>query len=132
MTGAQEVLDDITYAQLGMKAADFENLVVFVAGDQLTVDRIRKLKIYKTKDETAYDSCSPWEEWIQLFHKKMGSVRCVFGTHWSAITGKDTPGLYQDCQTLGRTKINPDKLDFYPHHDLINDTFETLCLGILK
>ena len=130
-SGAKGVLDNIA-SQLGLKEEDFDNLLIPVAGDQLTVNNVRKLRMYTSTDCTTYSRYSWTLPWIQLWHMKWAVLRSIFHTHWSGKPGKGLCGLHTDCQTLSRKHINPGKCDFYSHTDLIFDTFEALCLGALR
>ena len=130
-SGAKDVLDDIA-SQLGLKPEDFEDLIIPVAGDQLTVNSIRKLKTYTSTDCTTYSRYTWALPWIQLWHMKWAMLRSIFHAHWSTIDGKEVFGLHTDCQTLNRKHINPAKCDFYSHTSFVFDTFEALCLGALR
>ena len=129
--GAKDVLGNIA-GQLGLKDEDFEDLLIPVAGDQLTVNNIRKLKMYTSTDSTSYSKHTWALPWIQLWHMKWAVLRSIFHAHWSAVDGKGLCGLHTDCQTLSRKHINPGKCDFYSHTDFVFDTFEALCLGALR
>ena len=129
-SGAQDVLGNIT-SQLGLEEKDFQDLLIPIAGDQLTVSNVRKLKTYTTTDHTIYSRYTWTLPWIQLWHMKWAVLRSIFHTHWSAGPGKGLCGLHTDCTTLSQKHINPGKCDFYSHTDLVFDTFETLCLGAL-
>lgn len=129
-SGAQAVLGDIS-SQLGLEKEDFDKLLIPVAGDLLTVNRIKKLKAYTTTDATAYSRYTWTLPWVQLWHMKWAALRTIFSAHWPGITGKVLCGLEADRDTLGRKNINPKKCDFYSHSDFIFDTFEALCLGAL-
>jgi len=130
-SGAQDVLGDIS-SQLGLTERDFGDLLIPVAGDQLTVNNIRKLKTYTSTDRSTYSRYTWALPWIQLWHMKWAALRSVFHAHWFAGSGKGLCGLHTDCTTLGRKHINPAKCDFYSHTELIFDTFEALCLGALR
>ena len=130
-SGAQGVLDDIT-SQLGLEEEDFQDFLIPVAGDQLTVNNIRKLKAYTSTDRTTYSRYTWTLPWIQLWHMKWAVLRSIFHTHWSGGPGKGLCGLHTDCTTLSWKHINPGKCDFYSHTDFVFDTFEALCLGALQ
>lgn len=130
--GNSDVLRDITHSQLGMHDDDFKDLLMPVAGDQLTVDRVRKLKTYTSKDISPYSRHSWALPVIQLWHMKWAFLKAIFKAHWTPSTGKRLFGLHHDCDSLGRTKLNPTKCDFYPHHHAVVESFEISCLGILR
>lgn len=73
-SGSQDVLDDIA-GQLGLEEEDFEDLLIPVAGDQLTVNNIRKLKRYTSTDCTTYHRYTWTLPWIQLWHMKWAALR---------------------------------------------------------
>jgi len=129
--GAKGVLGDIA-SQLGLKKEDFDELLVPVAGDFLTVDWINKLRAYTATDVTTFSRYTWALPWIQLWHMKWAALRTIFSAHWAGMTGKVLCGLEADRDTLGRKGINPKKCDFYNHSDFIFDTFEALCLGALR
>ena len=130
-SGTQDVLGNIT-SQLGLEEKDFEDLLIPVAGDQLTVNNIRKLKTYTLTDHSTYSKYTWALPWIQLWHMKWAALRTIFHAHWFAGSGKGLCGLHTDCIALGRKRINPGKCDFYSHTELIFDTFEALCLSALR
>lgn len=130
--GNSDVLHDITHLQMGMTDKDFGEFVIPVAGDQLTVDRVRKLIHYTKKDVNDYSRHMWALPCIQLWHMKWAFLKAIYKAHWSLSTGKYLFGLHRDCDTLGRTKLNPTKCDFYPHHHAVVETFEISCLGILR
>ncbi|KAF9488430.1 hypothetical protein BDN71DRAFT_1347373, partial [Pleurotus eryngii] len=130
--GNSDVLRNITHSQLGMDNDDFKDLLMPVAGDQLTVDRIRKLKGYTLKDISEYSRHAWALPVIQLWHMKWAFLKAIYKAHWAPNTGKRLFGLHHDCDTLGHTKLNPTKCDFYPHHHAVTETFEISCLGVLR
>ncbi|KAF4575304.1 hypothetical protein EYR36_006663 [Pleurotus pulmonarius] len=130
--GNSDVLHDITHLQMGMATDDFGEFIMPIAGDQLTVDRVRKLIHYTKQDVTEYAQHTWALPFIQLWHMKWAFLKAIYKAHWTPSTGKHLYGLHRDCDTLGRTKLNPTKCDFYPHHHAVADTFETSCLGILR
>jgi len=130
-SGAQDVLSNIT-SQLGLKEDDFDDLLIPIAGDQLTVNNLRKLKTYTSTDRSTYSRYTWTLPWIQLWHMKWAALRSIFQAHWFVEPGRGLCGLHTDCSTLGRKHINPAKCDFYSHTELVYDTFEALCLGAFR
>lgn len=130
--GNSDVLHDITHLQMGMATNNFGEFLMPIAGDQLMVDRVRKLIHYTTKDVTEYARHTWALPFIQLWHMKWVFLKAIYKAHWSPSTGKSLVGLHRDCDTLARTKLNPIKCDFYPHHHALVETFEISCLGILR
>lgn len=129
--GAKDVLADIA-SQLKLQEADFENLLIPVAGDFVTVDRVRKLKRYTRTDVGAYSQHKWALPWIQLWHLKWTALRSFYNTHWAPNIGKHLHGLRSDCNTLQRKNLNPTKCDFHSHNEAAMVTFESLCIGALR
>jgi hypothetical protein len=130
-TGVASVLHNLI-SQLGIVGSWLNKYVVLVCGDQLSVDRIRKVKLYMGKASTTYDR----HDWalpvIQLWHMKWALQKCIFRLHWWDNAGKEIFGLHHDCDLLGRGKFNPVKCDFYPAHHILEDRFEALILDALR
>ncbi|KAK6977142.1 hypothetical protein R3P38DRAFT_2582264 [Favolaschia claudopus] len=138
---------DIDEAQTVGVAAELHNLVVdqlqilghwldccmiMICGDQLSIDRVRKIKTYMDKADTSFDR----HEWalpvIQLWHLKWNWQKAIFRLHWYEPTGKGIFGLHHDVKLLARTKFNHTKCDFYPAHHILEDRFEALMLDALR
>ena len=129
--GAKDVLVDIA-SQLKLQEADFDDVLIPVAGDLVTVDRIRKLKRY-TRTDVGSRSQHTWAlPWIQLWHMKWTALRSIYNTHWAPNIGKHLYGLRSDCNTLQRKNLNPGKCDYHNHHEAPTVTFECLCIGALR
>lgn len=129
--GAKEVLTDIA-SQLKLQETDFGNLLIPVAGDLVTVDRVRKLKRYTHTDVGIYSQYQWALPWIQLWHMKWAALRSIYNTHWAPTIGKYLYGLRSDCNTLQRKNLNPAKCDYHSHHEAATVTFECLCIGALR
>lgn len=129
--GAKAVLADIA-SQLKLKDGDFDNILIPVAGDLVTVDRIRKLQRYTHTDASTYNQHIWALPWIQLWHMKWTVLRSFYNTHWAGNIGKHLYGLRSDCNTLQRKNLNPEKCDFHSHNEAAAVTFESLCIGALR
>ena len=130
-SGAKAVLADIT-SQLKLEEADLDDILVPVAGDLVTVDRVRKLKRYTRTDTGIYNQHKWALPWIQLWHMKWAALRSLYNTHWAGNIGKHLYGLRSDCNTLQRKNLNPGKCDFHTPHEAATVTFECLCIGALR
>lgn len=129
--GAKDVLTDIA-SQLQLQESDFDDILIPVAGDLVTVDRVRKLKRY-TQTDIGIRNRHEWAlPWIQLWHMKWAVLRSLYNTHWAGSIGKHLCGLRSDCNTLQRKNLNPVKCDFHTHHEAATVTFECLCIGALR
>ncbi|PCH41839.1 hypothetical protein WOLCODRAFT_21595 [Wolfiporia cocos MD-104 SS10] len=147
--GVAQVLHDIVLDQLGVKPEWLENLMLLCGGDQLSIDRIHRAKLYLDKADTVFNRF----EWalpsLQLWHMKWQWGKCIVRLHWYpqtptfsntglthelrySSTAAGVFGLHHDCDLLGRKKFHPTKCDFYPMHDLLEDRFEALALEALR
>ncbi|KAJ7854439.1 hypothetical protein B0H14DRAFT_3650523 [Mycena olivaceomarginata] len=101
-------------------------------GYQLSIDRIRKIKMYMDKGDTPFQR----HDWalpiIQLWHLKWNWQKAIFRLHWFEPTGKGIFGLHHDVDLLTRTKFNHLKCDFYPAHHILEDRFDALMLDALR
>ncbi|KAI0687975.1 hypothetical protein BC835DRAFT_1419524 [Cytidiella melzeri] len=130
--GVDSVLMDIVLKQLCIIPEWLATIFLFICGDQLTIDRIRKLIVYMRKAGSPFN-CRIWARpTIQLWHMKWAWQKAIVRLHWYGELEKGTYGLHQDCHTLGRNKYNPVKCDFYPTHHLLQDSFEAMILEALR
>ncbi|KAK6972075.1 hypothetical protein R3P38DRAFT_2585508 [Favolaschia claudopus] len=131
-TGAASVLQNLIIGQLGIVPTSLHRWLVMICGDQLSIDRIRKIKHYARKFLTPFTR----HEWalpvIQLWHLKWNWQKAIFRLHWHRDLGKDIFGLHHDCELLDRGKFNPDKCDFYPAHHILEDRFDAVLLDALR
>lgn len=130
--GTDEVLRDVFLRQLCLLPMVFETVFLFICGDQLTIDRVRKLVWHVRKAGTVFNRRIWTRPTIQLWHAKWAWQKAIVKLHWFEGTEKGTYGLHRDARTLGRHKYNPVKCDFYPTHHLLNDCFETMVLDALR
>ncbi|KAF4576955.1 hypothetical protein EYR36_004939 [Pleurotus pulmonarius] len=130
--GNSDVLRDITHTQMKMSDTDFEHILIPVAGDQLTVDRVRKLISYTVKDVSPYARHTWALPFIQLWHMKWAFLKAIYKARWDPSQGKRVFGLHRDCESMGHMKLNPTKCDFHDHDAAVKETFEVSCLGILR
>ncbi|KAG8729333.1 hypothetical protein FRC11_009015, partial [Ceratobasidium sp. 423] len=126
-TGVSDILHDLVFTQMGMLPAWFDKLLVMVCGDQLTIDRLRKVIRYKATEETFYESRGWALPIIQLWHMKVAYLRSILKVHWFSKVGSSLFGFQQSVQALGRT-LNMEKCEFYPCHAAVKTVFEGMVL----
>ncbi|KIY52248.1 hypothetical protein FISHEDRAFT_35605 [Fistulina hepatica ATCC 64428] len=130
--GTAGVLRNLIFDQLGVLLTWLGSWFLFICGDQLTIDRLRKIKLYMAKSRTPHNR----HEWvlpvIQLWHLKWNWQKAIVKLHWFKETGSRTFGLHHDADLLQRRNYNPDRCDFYPTHHLLEDTFDAHVLDILR
>ncbi|KEP49079.1 hypothetical protein V565_108710 [Rhizoctonia solani 123E] len=129
-SGGSDVLEDLS-DQMKMEPGWFEKLLIMVCGDWLSVDRLRRARIFKSKDTNAYEQ----RQWalpiIQLWHMKWAYLKVIYKTHWSENSGPDvTVNLRHGLEALNRN-FNHIKCDFYPGHEGVRTVFDTLVLTCL-
>lgn len=130
--GTKDVLRDLVTRQFGILPEWLSNCFLFILGDQLTIDRIRKVVHYLRKGSSAHTKHLWARPVIQLWHMKWAWQKAIIRLHWSPKLEKGTYGLHYDCQRLGRKKYSPDKCEFYPTHHLLEDRFDTMVLEALR
>ncbi|KAI0357409.1 hypothetical protein OH77DRAFT_1422261 [Trametes cingulata] len=131
--GTWQLLMDIIKNQLGITLDWLYDHVVFASGDQLTVHRLRKVKLFRWKHDTPAERAEPFLPLIQLWHMKWNLQKAIFRFGYRpGFTTKGTAGIYHDCTLLGREKFNHKKCDFYDGHHILQDRFEALALEGLR
>jgi hypothetical protein len=131
-TGVAMQLHNLVVDQLQILGHWLQCWVIMICGDQLTIDCIRKIKMYMAKGDTPFQR----HDWalpvIQLWHLKWNWQKAIFRLHWFEPTGKGIFGLHHDVNLLDRSKFNPAKCDFYPAHHILEDRFDALMLDALR
>ncbi|KAH7867816.1 uncharacterized protein C8R40DRAFT_1063573 [Lentinula edodes] len=130
--GANDVLRNLVFDQLAISTHWLKCFFIFICGDQLSIDRIRKLILYTYKGETPSNNYKWALPVIQLWHMKYNWQRVIVQCHWWKDTGKTVYGLAHDARHIRREKFNPDKCDFYPAHHLLEDRFTAMVLHALR
>ncbi|KAF8593736.1 hypothetical protein BDV93DRAFT_516330 [Ceratobasidium sp. AG-I] len=128
--GVSEVLDDLVL-QMDMKPTWFDELLILVCGDQLTVDRLRKAIRYLAQESSVYAQKSWVLPLIQPWHMSFAYLRTLMGTHWYEATGKDTLGLRRSVGVLGR-RINAEKCDYYTCLNAVTIVFNGMVLSAAR
>ncbi|KAK7034157.1 hypothetical protein R3P38DRAFT_2772260 [Favolaschia claudopus] len=129
--GAASVLRNLL-AQLFIAPASLINWMIMLCGDQLTIDRIRKIIRYTFKCDTPHEQHKWALPIIQLWHMKWAWQKTIFRLHWHSDLAKGTFGLHHDIVLIEREKFNHEKCDFYPAHHILEDRFESLVLDALR
>ncbi|KAJ7840470.1 hypothetical protein B0H13DRAFT_2239514 [Mycena leptocephala] len=130
--GVAMQLHNLVADQLLILGNWLQGWLIMICGDQLSIDRIRKIKMYMGKGDTPFQR----HDWalpvIQLWHLKWNWQKAIFRLHWFEPTGKGIFGLHHDVDLLTRTKFNHLKCDFYPAHHILEDRFDALMLDALR
>ncbi|KAJ7278256.1 hypothetical protein C8J57DRAFT_1576646 [Mycena rebaudengoi] len=129
--GAASVLRNLVIGQLFMLPISLFKWMIMICGDQLSIDRIRKIIRYTAKGDTPYEQHKWALPIIQLSHLKWAWKEAIFKLHWYSELEKGTFGLHHDCVVMERDKFNHEKCDFYPAHHILEDRFESVVLDAL-
>ncbi|KAK7046097.1 hypothetical protein VNI00_007098 [Paramarasmius palmivorus] len=126
--GTKSVLFNLI-TQLGVVPRWLLGWLLFICGDQLTVDRVRKIPIYMSKVD-GFEQHRWVLPVIQLWHMKWNWQKVIFKRLWIP----NSPfGLCHDTRnSLHRDKFNHEKCDFYQAHHILEDRFEALILHALS
>ncbi|KAJ7874114.1 hypothetical protein B0H13DRAFT_1894669 [Mycena leptocephala] len=130
--GAANVLRNLVFGQLFILPVMLFKWMIMICGDQLSIDRIRKIIRYTAKGDTPFEQHKWALPIIQLWHLKWAWQKAIFRLHWYSELDKGTFGLHHDCVWLEREKFNHEKCDFYPAHHILEDRLETLVLDALR
>ncbi|KAI0688638.1 hypothetical protein C8T65DRAFT_589348 [Cerioporus squamosus] len=130
--GTWELLQDLIKDQLSIPLEWLNNSIVLACGDQLTVHRVRKVKLFRKKPgETPAERAEPFLPLIQPFHMKLAEQRALFHLGYKPeCQGKLVFGMHHDAVLLGRENVK--KEDFYPRHAFLSDRFDALVLEALR
>ncbi|KAL1711510.1 hypothetical protein EV715DRAFT_215226 [Schizophyllum commune] len=143
VSGGVEVVKDLLVNQLHFEKSWFENdWLMLVGGDQLTVDRLRKAKLYLFKATSAFERFRWLVPFLQLWHLKWNWLKAIIRLHWQDAkdeTGEEGEkasgghhGLREDYDRLKRSGFNPKTCDFYPADALVRDKFAAMTIDILR
>ena len=126
--GNKQIIDRVRQ-QLQLNRDDFtEDQKHFIAGDQLTVSRIRTAKRMLAGDETVFDELKWAVPVIQLFHLQMMFAKTILSTHYGS---PDTGGsLAQIIDLLKRKRVGVKNHDFHSVDELIRHTLDGMILHI--
>ncbi|KAG0260428.1 hypothetical protein BG011_001899 [Mortierella polycephala] len=124
--GNKEVLQTIMEGVLNLPGEWFHGKKIFVAGDQLTVSRIRSLKKLRCDDISTYHRLEWATPVVQLFHLRLLWGSTILRTHYG---NERTPGSLASIATLLRRKrVNLDKPDFHATDELLRHTFDAMAM----
>ncbi|EUC62070.1 hypothetical protein RSOL_412810 [Rhizoctonia solani AG-3 Rhs1AP] len=122
--GVSKILHDLVTTQMKMLASWFNKILILVGGDQLTIDRLRKVRYFRAIENNIYESRSWAIPLIQLWHMKVAYLRSIFKIHWFDKTSSNLFGLRQSMQAIGRNNST----EFYPCHYAVKTVFEGMVL----
>ncbi|KAF9579537.1 hypothetical protein BGW38_004161 [Lunasporangiospora selenospora] len=124
--GNREVLESIVSAALDLPEVWFEGRRILVAGDQMSVARLRRLI------ELRWDDISTFQrfDWVipvlQLFHLQMLLASTILRTHYGDSSSPGSMSFY--AHLLGRKRVNFDKADFHSLDELLRHVFDAMAI----
>lgn len=122
--GNLQILYHVVKRQLHLRPEWFERVVrVIVAGDQLTVSRLRSIKELREDDVSVYEWIVPL---IQLFHLQMVLANTILDTHYGL---PNEPGsLSYNIAMLRRKHVRPKDGEYHNTDELLRHTFDAMVI----
>ncbi len=131
-TGTWALLLDIVTKQLRIPLKWLNDSIVFCCGDQLSIHRLRKVKLFRAKPgQYPGDRAEPFLPLIQPWHLKFADMNKIFRMGFKEdLAGKKVFGMHHDAGLLGRENVRRE--EFYPRHEFLSDRFDALILEALR
>jgi hypothetical protein len=109
------------FKELGFDTSkpEFQKLVRLLAGDQLTIARLRAIARNRMGHESGYESFEWMTQIIGLFHLKMAQTQGILETHFGDSNSSRNPTSLAFQQTLLHQKPLPTPVPFRTARDLI-------------
>ncbi|KAI1291236.1 hypothetical protein EDD11_009069 [Mortierella claussenii] len=127
--GNRDILDEVMKVlELSPETYFDDQTRVIIAGDQLTLARVRSIARLRWDEDKAYYRV----EWaipvLQLFHLQMVLATAILKTHWGS---RKTPGsLCYFITVLEKKRISQDKPNFHDVDELLRHVFDAMVLLI--
>ncbi|KAF9322135.1 hypothetical protein BG006_002474 [Podila minutissima] len=127
--GNRDILNEIMEALELKPELWFDDLTrIVVAGDQLTLARIRSIAKLRWDEKKAYYRLEWATPVLQLFHLQMVLASAILKTHWGS---KKSPGsLCYFITILEKKRISHDKPNFHDLDELLRQIFDAMVLLI--
>ncbi|KAG0010826.1 hypothetical protein BGZ81_002531, partial [Podila clonocystis] len=125
--GNRDILDEIMKSLELNPDLWFDDLTrMVIAGDQLTLARIRSIAKLRWDEKKAYYRVEWAVPVLQLFHLQMVLASAILKTHWGS---KKTPGsLCYFITVLEKKRISHDKPNFHDLDELLRQLFDAMVL----
>jgi hypothetical protein len=127
--GNRDILDEIMKVlELRPESWFDDQTRMLIAGDQLTLARIRSIARLRWDEEMAYYRVEWAVPVLQLFHLQMVLASTILKTHWGS---QKTPGsLCYFITVLEKKRISHDKPNFHDLDELLRHVFDAMVLLI--
>ncbi|KAG0216207.1 hypothetical protein BGX31_000652 [Mortierella sp. GBA43] len=123
--GNVEIIETVMKSVLKLDPNDFsDDMMIIVAGDQLTVSRIESAKRLRREDVTPFHRLQWAVPVIQLFHLQMLLCFTILRTHRG---GTSTPGsLALYIEMLERKNLGKDTTNYHAADEMLKHTFDAM------
>ncbi|KAF9148167.1 hypothetical protein BGX20_006430, partial [Mortierella sp. AD010] len=126
--GNRDVLETVMEKVLDLPKEWFNGKQMIVAGDQMTVARLRTLKYQRRSDVSPYARLEWMEPLIQLFHIQMLYSSTIINNYYGDSMAPGSFGFY--ISLLKRKRVGPVKQDFHAADELLRHSFEGLMMQL--
>ncbi|KAF9344028.1 hypothetical protein BGX26_004899 [Mortierella sp. AD094] len=125
--GNKDILETVMEKVLELPAVYFEDgRQIIIAGDQMTISRLRSLMEQRRSDDSAYSRLEWMVPLIQLFHLQMLYSTTLIHNYYGT---EGNPGIILSNRVLLRRKrVNLQKQDFHAADELLLHSFQALVM----
>ncbi|KAF9344030.1 hypothetical protein BGX26_004888 [Mortierella sp. AD094] len=125
--GNKDILETIIKKVLGLPEECFEDgLKIIIAGDQLTVARVRSVQYQRADDISAYSRFEWAVPLMQLFHLKMLMSTTILRNYYGKLSIPGTLSYY--AAKLKRRRVDLKNPEFHAVDELIRQVFDATVL----
>jgi hypothetical protein len=122
--GNLRIIETVMMDMLDLPKDWFDMKKIIIAGDQLTVSRVRSLQGLLRANNSQFGMLTWGIPVIQLFHLQMILCSTILQTHYGDAS---TPGsLAFNIALLGRKRIKPEMPCYYTADEFLRNTFEAM------
>ncbi|KAF9154366.1 hypothetical protein BGX20_004692 [Mortierella sp. AD010] len=122
--GNLHIIETVMKDILKLPSHWFDDKDIIVAGDQLTVSRVKSVMELRKPDLTRFDRMEWAVPMFQLFHLQMILCKTIVATHMGE---SDKPGsLGFSIARLGRKRVDIEKAEYHASHEIVKHTFHAM------
>ncbi|KAF9180233.1 hypothetical protein BGZ49_005055 [Haplosporangium sp. Z 27] len=122
--GNLKVVETIVLDFFKLKPDFFDNKNAIVAGDQLTISRMRSAQDLREPDLTRFHRMEWAVPMLQLFHLQMAFCKMIVSTHYG--TNNNPESLRSIISLLGRSGVSKDEMDYHTAYELLRHTYDAM------
>lgn len=116
---------------MGITEEELDGRLIGFSGDQLTVSRLRTLRIQTDSGFSWFSRNLFVFPQIELWHMGAAFQKGIYDAHWNETVSKEDVGLHFAADRL-RRRINAKKLDYYPADRLLRVTITSMILHYFR